>query len=237
MSSDDEFKTKILNPTMLADLRTWDLPEIEPDCHIESPSDSTKPIEKFTLTQAEIDHLKSEAEQAGFKKGYEDGFETGLDAVQQQVKMLKATICRLQHPIDSVDAEMEQAILKLIIEMVQQITKVELQLDPTKVLTVVTEALNALPYHNRQVQMTCHPDDLLIIEQYLSSQDFSDLNCTVVADHDVMPGGCSIHSVSTTVDASLPQRIQEVIKRVLGVKLTEMSSVFTHRQTEDDVCP
>jgi len=106
----------------------------------------------------------------------------------------------------AVDAELERVLVALTLEAARRIAQQELNLDPAKVAAVVRDAVSGLGNGARGVAVFVHPDDYAALEQALADQLERAEGWRLVADPEVLPGGCRVESEQASVVSSLDAR-------------------------------
>ncbi|MES2683675.1 MAG: FliH/SctL family protein [Pseudomonadota bacterium] len=150
--------------------------------------------------------LEAEAQARGFASGQSAGFAQGLRAAEGLVQQLRETLDALAKPLASVDAEVERVLVSLTLEAARRIAQQELNLDPAKVAAVVRDAVSSIGNGARNVAVFVHPDDYAALADVLADQTTSAEGWRLVADPEVLPGGCRVESEQASVVASLDAR-------------------------------
>ena len=234
MSTEKQSISVLIASEEVSAAEPWQPPDISKVVTDKFNVSDAMPVEKVELTRSEVAAIKKQAKQSGYQQGYQKGFATGKSDVEKQIQLLTQIIAAMRSPIDELDEVMEHNIVDILVEMVQQIIKTELHIDKQKILTILRKSLEALPFHNRNIDLYCNPDDAQVIATYLKDDDFAKLSCTIHPDPAIMSGGCRVDSGDASVTAYLEDRISEVIYRVLGVKLGNFSKTLTGDYCRDE---
>lgn len=209
--------SKILSGEDFEDLPSWEVPNVGGGDSVHQHRISTPP------TAAEIDEIERLARDEGFKQGKKEGFEVGRkegaqaaqSKVQSCVKQIDGILSSLNEPFKTLDDEVEQGMVTIIISMVRQLVRREVRSDPNQIIGVVREALAILPVASRNVQLKLHPDDAVLIrEAYALSE--ADLGWRIIEDPVMSAGGCRVVTETSQVDASLESRLANLIAPLLG---------------------
>ncbi len=175
------------------------------------------------LTAAQLEALQREAWQeayaAGRAAGEERGYAEGRAHAEAELAPLR-TRCRellevLAAPLDALDEELEQALVRVALAVARQIVLREIRTDRALVVSAVREALAALPASARTVRVRVHPEDLAQVREALAV-DAAEARVTVVEDHTLAPGGCRVLSEESRLDASVEARLEAAAAQVLG---------------------
>src|SRR5690625_324525 len=174
------------------------------------------------MSAGELQEIFESAEREGFEQGRQAGYEKGLAegyaAGQEQGAMekrqeLAAEQQRFQHladallqPIDEQDTELEQVLLDTICTLTHSVVRRELLTDSSHILTLVQEAVAALPQGAKNLRLYLHPDDLAVVEAYEEEQH---LDWQFFADATLLPGGCRVETRESRGDYSVGDRLKQ----------------------------
>ena len=131
---------------------------------------------------------------------------TGRATAEGLAEQLRAMLDALAKPLIAVDTEMERVLVALTLEAARRIAQQELNLDPTKVAAVVRDAVAGLGAGARRVAVYVNPNDYAALSEALADQVSSPEGWRLVADPEVLPGGCHVESEQASVVASLDAR-------------------------------
>ncbi len=181
------------------------------------------------MTAEQMQEITEAAEKEGFAKGREEGLiagkEEGYKAGQQQgLKEMKASLTQQQtrfsqianalfSPVETQDNELEQALLASVISIASGVIKRELYADSSHVLSLVQEAVAALPAGAKNIRVLLHSDDLTMMEQFVAQESPSGaMDWQLFADDKLSPGGCRVESEQSLVDYSVEKRMSEILR-------------------------
>lgn len=181
----------------------WDVPAID-------GSDG-----KGYLTAGRLQDLQKEAYDEAWKKGHAEGVTAGSSAVEQRVARLDELLSALCKPFDELDEALEKQLVELSIALVKQLFRREIKLDPTHIIGVVREAIQALPIASRSVQIHLHPNDAELVRETLRPAD-GEPAWIIVEDGLATQGGCRVTTDNSRIDATAESRLQAVISRCFG---------------------
>lgn len=194
------------------DATSWQAPEMDSA----PPPRAAGPVPSGGLvTAGALTDLQREAYQEAYDVGYRDGVAAGEQAVQERVQRLDNLIADLARPFERLDAEVEQELLGLAMALAKQLVRREIRLDPTQIIAVVREAVSVLPVAARDVRVHLHPEDAVIIRQYLAPTE-NERAWQVIEDPVMMRGGCQVITPISRVDARLETRLGKVLSELLG---------------------
>lgn len=185
------------------------------------------------MSAGELQEIFESAEREGFEQGRQAGYEKGLAegyaAGQEQGAMekrqeLAAEQQRFQHladallqPIDEQDTELEQLLLDTICTLTRSVVRRELLTDSSHILTLVQEAVAALPQGAKNLRLYLHPDDLAVVEAYAEEQH---LDWQFFADATLLPGGCRVETRESRVDYSVENRLKQQLAAFVNHQLS-----------------
>lgn len=154
--------------------------------------------------------LEAEAQTRGFAIGRAAGMAEGMAGAALLAEQLQGVLNALANPLTAIDAELERVMVAVTLEAARRIAQQELALDPAKVAAVVRDAVLALGSGARRIAVFVNPDDYAALSQALvtetESESANGLGWRLVADPEVLPGGCRVESEQASVSSSLDAR-------------------------------
>lgn len=166
-----------------------------------------------------------QGQKAGFTKGNAEGYEAGrqqglmemraqLVAEQQRFQSLANA---LLNPINEQDSDIENLLLDVICTLTQSVVQRELLTDSSHIVSLVKNAVDALPIGSKNIRVCLNPDDLAAVETYAAEQQ---LAWGFFGDGELLPGGCRIETPESRVDFSVSSRLQTVLEQFITKQLT-----------------
>ena len=122
----------------------WDVPAID-------GSDG-----KGYLTAGRLQELQKDAYDEAWQKGHADGLAAGEQAVLQRAARFDELLRALSRPFDELDESVEKQLLELTTALLKQLFRREIKINPSHVIGVVREAIQALPIASRSVRVHLH---------------------------------------------------------------------------------
>jgi len=172
------------------------------------------------LTAAEVTDVEAQARKEGYEAGFAEGHRDGLIAgdadVTARIRKFTALIQSLNKPIEDLDDEVIEQLVQLSITVSRQIIRRELKIDPGQVMAVVRESMSILPATARDIKIYLHPEDAKLVREILSVDEDADRPWKIVDDPVLTHGSCRIQSENSFIDASVEQRLNQVISDLLG---------------------
>lgn len=157
--------------------------------------------------------------EAGLVKGQEEGYQKGSAEAQQMMQSKAAEwqqlLEALAEPFKQLDANVEQALVDLVIAISRQVVRREIKMEPGQIVAVLREAINALPLSSQKITITLHPEDADLVRTALGVDD-SLPSWRMLEDPLLTRGGCRVETEMSSVDATLENRLTAVITQMLG---------------------
>ncbi len=197
--------SKILRGDSLADCQAWLVPEVGAES-----APQAGPV-----TARQLEEIHNQARQEGFHQGLQEGRDAGMKALQERIRTLEEMLQSLDEPFRQLDESVEQQLAELAMLVARQLVRRELKTEPEQVVSVVREALSALPVAARNVRLALNPEDAALIRETLSMGD-DDQHIQLVDDPVQSRGGCRVLSDTSQIDASVESRLNAIIANVLG---------------------
>ena len=175
------------------------------------------------LTAAQLDQIRESAQAEGFEQGrkegqaygHREGLEEGRATIRARLEHLDRLMVALDKPFEELDQQVEDEIVTLVINMVRQLIRREVKLDPGQIVGVVREALGILPISARGIRVMLHPEDAVLVREAYKLGDH-DQQWQIVEDPVIQRGGCRIHTDTSQVDATLDSRLSSLIAPLLA---------------------
>ena len=156
-----------------------------------------------------------QGQQQGFEAGTQKGYEESQHLLQQQVSQLNLLLEALAEPLKSLDQQVEDELIKLVIAIAGQIIRREIKLDPGQIVGVIREAVNVLPLATQKITLNLHPEDADLVRSILNL-DENPPPWRLQENPLVTRGGCIVETEVSRVDATLEKRLSAVIATLLG---------------------
>jgi flagellar assembly protein FliH len=153
----------------------------------------------------ELDRLRREAREEGYKAGYADG----QVAARAEATRLAAAAASLEQALAAFDQQVADELLALATEIARQVVREEITARPDIIVKVVHEALAQLPHQHATIFL--HPDDASLVRSY-AGDALAHAGHRVLEDVRLKPGDCILESGSSQTDATLATRWRRVIE-------------------------
>lgn len=169
---------------------------------------------------------KEEGYQEGLRLGFEEGVRKGRSEGKTQARQ---QFLEAAHPLDSIIASMEtfmanyeqrrrEELLQLVEKVTRQVIRCELTLHPTQILTLVEEALAALPQQPEQVKVMLNSEEHRRISE---AEPEKVAHWGLTADPDLAPGECRVITNTTEMDVGCQHRLDQCMDALKANLLPE----------------
>ena len=162
----------------------------------------------------------SEGLAAGKEEGYRAGEAQGMQemkaSLQQQQQRFAALADVLFNPLQEQDEALERALVDAVMALTTSVVKRELYADSSHIVSIVNEAIEALPAGVEKVSLALNPEDLELVEQFAKTYE-KRWHC--VADESMAPGGVRVNTANSDVNFSSEQRLKQVLKQFMNKQL------------------
>ncbi len=155
------------------------------------------------------------------KQAEEEGYQQGLIRARQEAEDLQRRLLQLieffEHPLQSLNEDIEHQLSQLAVTLAQQLVRRELKIDPGEIIGLIRDSVKLLPGNTRNISILLHPEDARLVRAALSL-DSNDEEHTwkLVEDPMITRGGCEISAPPSNINATLENRLSELAAAVLG---------------------
>jgi len=159
--------------------------------------------------------------EAGFNEGFNKGYEEGLKKGQNEIKekadeLLKATEIFKNLIKELTEFKQKQIefflpqILKLSFQIAEKVVATKISLDKEVTLSIVKEALKAVPLNEERIVIKLNPDDYRFISQKIDELEIDKARLQIEPSAEITEGGCSIETQSQHIVSTIEQRFKEI---------------------------
>lgn len=164
-------------------------------------------------TVDDIDQWRQQAE--------EEGFQQGLIRAQQEAEELQRRLLQLidffEHPLQSLNEDIEHQLTQLAVTLAQQLVRRELKVEPGEIIGLIRDSVQLLPGNTRNISILLNPEDARLVRNALSMENSDEEHSwTLVEDPMITRGGCQINAPPSSINATLENRLSELAASVLG---------------------
>ncbi len=196
--------SKVIRANDLQDCEAWLVPEV-----------GAAGEEQRPLTARQLEGIQEQARREGLEQGIKEGRAAGAGEFADRIQRLEQLIATLDKPLERLDESVEQQLAQLAMIVARQLVRRELKTEPEQVIGVVRDALAALPLTARNVRLSLHPDDAVLVREALSLQH-DEASIRLVEDPVQARGGCRVLTESSQIDATVESRLNAIIAKTLG---------------------
>jgi flagellar assembly protein FliH len=169
-------------------------------------------------TADEIEKWRKDAQD----EGYQEGLKLAATQAMATQKRLKKLIDFFEHPLKSLNEEVEQQLSLVVVTLAQQLVRRELKIEPDEIIGLIRDSVELLPSNARGIRIFLHPEDASLVRNALSIEaDNEEPSWKLIEDLMITRGGCKIKSESSSINATLENRLAALAASVLGGKREE----------------
>ena len=155
------------------------------------------------------------------KQAEEEGLQQGLARAQQETDELKRHLLELieffEHPLRSLNEEIEHQLTQLAVTLAQQLVRRELKVEPGEIVGLIRDSVRLLPGNTRNISIKLHPDDAELVRQALSMSSGADeQSWKLLEDPMITRGGCEVLAPPSNINATVENRLSALAASVLG---------------------
>ena len=191
--------------------------------HLQStaPPDPHAPQQLIALAQAQADTIREQARSDGFQQGLVEGQVEGRSAVEAAAAALSQALDHELAQREQMTVALAHDAVELALELAAKIVHGTIEVQPERILDVVTDALRPIS-DRRRLTILVAPDDLELVTaslDQLRGQAGGIELCEVQADRRVGRGGAIVRTSEGEVDATVATQLEkarEVIVAELG---------------------
>lgn len=198
---------KVIPSAELHSIEDWSLPDVSDP---QAQEDAGTP-----MTARQLEELQREAQAEGFEQGRKEGLAAGQKEIRARVHELSHLMQTLARPLEQLDENVEQQLVDMVVLIARQLIRRELKSEPGEILAVIREAMALLPLAAANVRLHLHPEDAELVRANLSLSS-EEQTWKVVEDPVIARGGCKVLSDTSQIDATVENRINAAISRLLG---------------------
>ena len=164
-------------------------------------------------TAEDIEQWREQAE--------EEGFRQGVERAQQEAEALHRRLLDLidffEHPLQSLNEDIEHQLTQLAVTLAQQLVRRELKVEPGEIIGLIRDSVQLLPGNTRNISVVLHPEDAALVRHALSlGSGGEEHSWTLVEDPMITRGGCEIKAPPAAINATLENRLSALAASVLG---------------------
>jgi len=187
------------------------------------------------IRQAAHDEGFSQGKEEGFTKGYEEGktqgieegtvqgieegTEKGLAQGKETIEALsenwKSLIEQLDKPLASVEKNVEEQLLNLVVQLTEAVVLQEAKTNPDILMAAIDTGIKALPSNEANTQVYLNPDDIKQVEQQFGEQHIKESGWKLLPAPQLSAGSCQIENSTSNIDLQMKSRLKQVLESFL----------------------
>jgi flagellar assembly protein FliH len=169
-------------------------------------------------TADEIEQWRNDAQDEGYQEGLKLAAAQSISTRQR----LEQLINFFEHPLKSLNAEVEQQLGQVVVTLAQQLVRREIKINPGEIIGLIRDSVELLPSNARGIRIFLHPEDASLVRDALSIEaDSETQSWNLVEDPMITQGGCKIKSETSSINTTLEHRLAALAASVLGGKREE----------------
>ena len=163
--------------------------------------------------------------QAGRDDGHKEGFGEGVKEARAQFESMAQPVDALMQALEQIQADYQSALREEVVDLVakvaRQVIRCEMALQPTQVLALVDEALQAMPPAGDKIEVFLNPEELQRISELAPERAGQ---WKLIPDSRLEPGECRVKAGDREADAGCRQRLAACMENSRS-QLTEPSTM------------
>lgn len=201
----------------------WQVPNMiaDPNQVIRNRKSEAEPESETSAgipTAEEIEQWRKDAEAEGYQEGLKIAAEEAKPTQQRMLELIDF----FEHPLKSLNEEIEQQLTQVAVTLAQHLVRRELKLEPGEVIGLIRDSVQLLPGNARGIRIYLHPEDASLVRNALSIEaDNEEHSWKLIEDPMITRGGCQIKSDSSSINATLENRLSALAASALGGKREE----------------
>lgn len=205
-------RSRIIRSEQAADADAWQSPSVDESAAAELKGAAGAGA--HLLSEAQVDHLRSQMQNQAFEQGYREGLASGQAEVAERSQRFDALMNKLAYPFEELDAAVDEELVDLAKILATHILRRELKSDPGQIVGAVRDCVEVLPAAARNVRLFLHPDDAQLVREYASGDQGS--GWTIQEDASVTKGSLRVESDTSHIDGRIESRLNEIVGTALG---------------------
>lgn len=180
----------------------WEIPEV---------GDPTKSSSITPPSVKQLEKVQKNAYEEGFSTGYQEGLQKA-EAESQHLKVsLSSVIQNLAVPLQSIDHEIENELVQLVVALCSRLLRKEYEHEPELLMQVIQEAKNQLIMPGTKYFIYLHPSDAKAIQALCNESDASRLE--IIEQPTLARGDCQIKTETTDIDGTIETRLHNLLEQ------------------------
>lgn len=200
-------------------------------------------IEPEPLTAQEIEDIRQAASEEGFNQGKEEGFAKGYEEgkakgaeegklqgieegteqglalgkekIDEQSASLDKLIEQLHHPLASVEKNVEEQLLNLVLQLTEAVVLHEAKTNPDILMAAIATGIKNLPSNDVETQISLNPSDIQLVEIQFGAEHIKQQGWRLLPAPQISQGSCQIENSTSNIDLQMKARLKQVLEPFL----------------------
>jgi flagellar assembly protein FliH len=157
----------------------------------------------------------TEGSAQGLEEGKEEGLSQGKEAIDSLSENWKSLIEQLNKPLASVEKNVEDQLLNLVVQLTEAVVLQEAKTNPDILIAAIATGIKALPSNEANTQIHLHPDDIKHVEQQFGEAHIRESGWRLLPAPHLTPGSCQIENSTSNIDLQMKSRLKQVLESFL----------------------
>lgn len=202
--------SKLLSKEGISEYKRWQVPDVSSGGSRDQHGGQNKYI-----TAVQLEKIQKQAYEEAYSRGLREGIAAGHAQVKEKVKFFVNMANLLEKPLKDTGEETEKELVSLSLAIAKQIIRREITLDSGHIVSVIREAISALPISSQKIRIRLHPEDAEVVRTVLSDSN-DEISWQLVEDPSLKRGDCKVITENSQIDASLDNRLAIIATKILG---------------------
>lgn len=151
----------------------------------------------------------------GIEEGTEQGLAQGKEQIDQQSHQWQQLIAQLHHPLASVEKNVEEQLLNLVLQLTEAVVLHEAKTNPDILMTAITTGIKNLPSSEPQTQICLNPEDIRLVDAKFGSEYIAEQGWRLLPAPQLPQGSCQIENSTSNIDMQMKTRLKQVLEPFL----------------------
>ena len=172
------------------------------------------PVSGGQSGRSDSEQNRREAYAEGLEQGRQRGEQLGREQAQKDIQQVRQIMRYLHQPLVDLDNQVLETVAALAVRLAGQLLHRELQLDPLRLIPVISAAIEQLPLNNESPKVLLNPQDRELVAN-LQEEQPEIASWTLVADPAIQPGECQVVASLSRIDLGLDARLKNLLATLL----------------------
>ncbi|MBA3582153.1 MAG: flagellar assembly protein FliH [Gammaproteobacteria bacterium] len=222
--------SNVITKDKLGDAKRWSMPGVDAakapqrDLNVKDYIEGLAALGGKLPTSRDLEKLQQQAYTEGYQAGHAEGLQAAELEIQQSIEWLRNTLKALESPMQDFDQNVKQELAQLAIAIAKQVIKAEIKQNPEDIVSIVNEAIDAVPPGSNRLHIHLNPADVAKAQEHLQQKNATTA-WDFVADAAITRGGCKVFGDTACVDCTLEVRIAKIAAKFLDIAEEDNNAV------------